>query len=86
MLSYQLKKVCRKVLKSVISFKFELLLTILVIIFNTYCIVYHITLNGFNQFNFTLELIIYTLITLMFYVSMLSLRKELLLDLYKRLK
>lgn len=86
MLSYQVKQVCRKVLKSVISFKFELLLTILVIIFNTYCISYHLYLNGFNQFNFTLELIIYTLITLMFYVSMLSLRKELLLDLYKRLK
>jgi bacteriorhodopsin len=86
MLSYQLKKLSRKVLKKVISFKFELIITFIYVLFNIYCIVYHIYLNGFNQFNFNLELIIYTLITCLCYVSFKAIRVELLVDLYKRLK
>lgn len=82
MLSYQLKKVLRKV----ITFKFELIITFIYVLFNIYCIVYHIYLNGFNLYNFNLELIIYTLMTCLCYVSFKAIRIELLVDLYKRLK
>lgn len=86
MLSYKSKQILKKGLKKVISFKFELVITFIYMLFNIYCIVYHICLNGFNQFNFGLELIIYTMITILCYISMLCIRKEILLDLYKRLK
>lgn len=82
MLSYQLKKVLRKV----IVFKFELIITFIYVLFNIYCIVYHIYLNGFNLYNFSLELIIYTLMTCLCYISFKAIRVELLIDLYKRLK
>ena len=45
------------------QFKWELLVLIIISIFNVYCIIYHITLNGFNLTNITHEIIIYSLIT-----------------------
>lgn len=58
------------------QFKWELLVLIIISIFNVYCIIYHITLNGFNLTNITHEIIIYSLITFMIYYITKDIRKN----------
>ena len=58
------------------QFKFELLVLIIISIFNIYCIIYHIALNEFNLTNITKEIMIYSLITFMIYYITKDIRKN----------
>lgn len=74
MLSYQLKKVLRKVLKV----KFEVIFLLINMLFFTYCIIYHIALNGFNLINVIYEILIYYSLTLVLSYSIKDIRKDLI--------
>ena len=74
MLSYQLKKVLRKVLKV----KFEIIFLLINMLFFTYCIIYHIALNGFNLINVIYEILIYYSLTLVLSYSIKDIRKDLI--------
>ena len=74
MLSYQLKKVLRKVLRV----KFEIIFLLINMLFFTYCIIYHISLNGFNLINVIYEILIYYSLTLMLSYSIKDVRKDLI--------
>ena len=74
MLSYQLKKVLRKVLRV----KFEVIFLLINMLFFTYCIIYHIALNGFNLINVIYEILIYYSLTLMLSYSIKDIRKDLI--------
>lgn len=58
------------------QFKYELIVLIILSLFNTYCIIYHITLNGFNLINIMKEIMIYSLITFMIYYITKDIRKN----------
>lgn len=58
--------------------KWENIVGILAFLFNTYCIISHIKLNGFQFEIFGLEIIIYSLFWLLIYTSVLSVRQMLL--------
>lgn len=58
------------------QFKFELLVLITLLTFNIYCIIYHITLNGFNLNNVLFEIIIYSMFTFVFYYIAKDIRKN----------
>ena len=58
------------------QFKYELLVLITLSLFDIYCIIYHITLNGFNLINITKEIMIYSLITFMIYYITKDIRKN----------
>ncbi|MBO7526323.1 MAG: hypothetical protein J6T74_00320 [Clostridia bacterium] len=58
------------------QFKYELLVLIILSLFDIYCIIYHITLNGFNLTNIIREIIIYSLITFMIYYITKDIRKN----------
>jgi len=51
MLSYQLRKVLRKVLRV----KFEIIFLLVNMLFFAYCVIYHIALNGFDLINVIYE-------------------------------
>ena len=74
MLSYQLKKVLRKVLRV----KFEVIFLLINMLFFTYCIIYHIALNGFNLINVIYEILIYYSLTLILSYSIKDIRKDLI--------
>lgn len=74
MLSYQLKKVLRKVLKV----KFEIIFLLINMLFFTYCIIYHIALNGFDLINVIYEILIYYSLTLVLSYSIKDIRKDLI--------
>ena len=74
MLSYQLKKVLRKVLRV----KFEVILLLINMLFFAYCIIYHIALNGFDLINVIYEILIYYGLTLMLSYSIKDIRKDLI--------
>lgn len=74
MLSYQLKKLSRKVL----HFKFERLFLLFNMLFFTYCIVYHIIRNGFVLHNVIYEMIIYYTLTITLSYSIRYIRKDLI--------
>ena len=74
MLSYQLKKVLRKVLKV----KFEVIFLLINMLFFTYCIIYHINLNGFDLINVIYEILIYYSLTLVLSYSIKDIRKDLI--------
>lgn len=74
MLSYQLKKVLRKVLRV----KFEIIFLLVNMLFFTYCIIYHIALNGFDLINVIYEILIYYGLTLMLSYSIKDIRKDLI--------
>ena len=74
MLSYQLKKVLRKVLRV----KFEIIFLLINMLFFTYCIIYHIVLNGFNLINVIYEILIYYSLTLILSYSIKDIRKDLI--------
>ena len=74
MLSYQLKKVLRKVLRV----KFEVIFLLINMLFFTYCIIYHIALNGFDLINVIYEILIYYSLTLMLSYSIKDIRKDLI--------
>lgn len=74
MLSYQLKKVLRKVLRV----KFEVIFLLINMSFFTYCIIYHIALNGFDLINVIYEILIYYSLTLMLSYSIKDIRKDLI--------
>lgn len=74
MLSYQLKKVLRKVLKV----KFEVIFLLINMLFFTYCIIYHIALNGFDLINVIYEILIYYTLTLVLSYSIKDIRKDLI--------
>ena len=74
MLSYQLKKVLRKVLKV----KFEIIFLLINMLFFTYCIIYHIALNGFDLINVIYEILIYYSLTLILSYSIKDIRKDLI--------
>ena len=74
MLSYQFKKVLRKVLKV----KFEVIFLLINMLFFAYCIIYHIALNGFNLINVIYEILIYYSLTLMLSYSIRYVRKDLI--------
>lgn len=74
MLSYQLKKLSRKVLRV----KFETIFFIFNMLFFTYCIVYHIIRNGFVLHNVIYEMIIYYTLTIMLSYSIRYIRKDLI--------
>ena len=74
MLSYQFKKVLRKVLRV----KFEVIFLLINILFFTYCIIYHIVLNGFNLINVIYEILIYYSLTLVLSYSIKDIRKDLI--------
>lgn len=58
------------------QFKYELLVLIILSLFDIYCIIYHITLNGFNLTNIIREIMIYSLITFMIYYITKDIRKN----------
>jgi len=58
------------------QFKWELLVLIILSLFDIYCIIYHITLNGFNLTNIIKEIMIYSLITFMIYYITKDIRKN----------
>ena len=74
MLSYQLKKVLRKVLRV----KFEIIFLLSNMLLFTYCIIYHIALNGFDLINVIYEILIYYSLTLMLSYSIKDIRKDLI--------
>lgn len=74
MLSYQLKKVLRKVLKV----KFEVIFLLINMLFFTYCIIYHINLNGFELKNVIYEILIYYTLTITLSYSIKDIRKDLI--------
>lgn len=74
MLSYQLKKVLRKVLRV----KFEIIFLLSNMLFFTYCIIYHIVLNGFDLINVIYEILIYYTLTLVLSYSIKDIRKDLI--------
>lgn len=74
MLSYQLKKVLRKVLKV----KFEVIFLLINMLFFTYCIIYHINLNGFNLINVMYEILVYYTLTITLSYSIRYVRKDLI--------
>lgn len=74
MLSYQLKKVLRKVLRV----KFEIIFLLVNMLFFTYCIIYHIGLNGFNLINVIYEILIYYTLTITLSYSIRYVRKDLI--------
>ena len=74
MLSYQLKKVLRKVLRV----KFEVIFLLINMLFFTYCIIYHINLNGFDLINVIYEILIYYSLTLVLSYSIKDIRKDLI--------
>lgn len=74
MLSYQLKKVLRKVLRV----KFEVILLLINILFFAYCIIYHIALNGFDLINVIYEILIYYGLTITLSYSIKDIRKDLI--------
>ena len=74
MLSYQLKKLSRKVLRV----KFERLFLLVNMLFFTYCIVYHICLNGFELDKVIYEMIIYYSLTIMLSYAIKDIRKDLI--------
>ena len=74
MLSYQLKKVLRKVLRV----KFEVIFLLINMLFFTYCIIYHIALNGFDLINVIYEILIYYSLTLVLSYSIKDIRKDLI--------
>lgn len=74
MLSYQFKKVLRKVLRV----KFEIIFLLVNMLFFTYCIIYHIALNGFDLINVIYEILIYYGLTLVLSYSIKDIRKDLI--------
>lgn len=58
------------------QFKYELLVLIILSLFDIYCIIYHITLNGFNLTNIIKEIMIYYSLTLMIYYITKDIRKN----------
>lgn len=74
MLSYQLKKVLRKVLRV----KFEVIFLLINILFFAYCIIYHINLNGFDLINVIYEILIYYTLTITLSYSIKDIRKDLI--------
>lgn len=74
MLSYQLKKVLRKVLRV----KFEVIFLLINMLFFTYCIIYHINLNGFELKNVIYEILIYYTLTITLSYSIKDIRKDLI--------
>lgn len=58
------------------QFKYELIVLIILSLFNTYCIIYHITLNGFNLINVMKEIMIYYSLTFMIYYITKDIRKN----------
>ena len=74
MLSYQLKKLSRKVLRV----KFETIFLLVNMLFFTYCIIYHITLNGFELDKVIYEMIIYYTLTITLSYSIRYIRKDLI--------
>ena len=74
MLSYQLKKLSRKVLRV----KFETIFLLVNMLFFTYCIIYHITLNGFELDKVIYEMIIYYSLTITLSYSIRYIRKDLI--------
>ena len=74
MLSYQLKKVLRKVLRV----KFEVIFLVINMLFFTYCIVYHIALDGFDLINVIYEILIYYTLTITLSYSIKDIRKDLI--------
>lgn len=58
------------------QFKYELIVLIILSLFNTYCIIYHITLNGFNLINIMKEIMIYYSLTFMIYYITKDIRKN----------
>lgn len=74
MLSYQLKKLSRKVLRV----KFENIFLLVNMLFFTYCIIYHITLNGFELDKVIYEMIIYYSLTITLSYSIRYIRKDLI--------
>lgn len=74
MLSYQLKKVLRKVLRV----KFEIIFLLVNMLFFTYCIIYHIGLNGFDLINVIYEILIYYTLTIILSYSIKDIRKDLI--------
>lgn len=74
MLSYQLKKVLRKVLRV----KFEIIFLLVNMLFFTYCVIYHIGLNGFNLINVIYEILIYYTLTITLSYSIRYVRKDLI--------
>ena len=58
------------------QFKYELIVLIILSLFNTYCIIYHITLNGFNLINIMKEIMIYYSLTFMIYYITKDIRRN----------
>lgn len=74
MLSYKLKKLSRKVLRV----KFETIFLLVNMLFFTYCIVYHISINGFELDKVIYEMIIYYSLTITLSYSIRYIRKDLI--------
>lgn len=58
------------------QFKYELIVLITLSLFNLYCIIYHITLNGFNLINILKEIMIYYSLTFTMYYITKEIRKN----------
>lgn len=74
MLSYQLKKLSRKVLRV----KFETIFLLVNMLLFTYCIIHHISLNGFELDKVIYEMIIYYSLTLTLSYAIKDIRKDLI--------
>ena len=58
------------------QFKYELIVLITLSLFDIYCIIYHITLNGFNLIHITQEIVIYFSLTFVMYYITKDIRKN----------
>ena len=74
MLSYHFKKLCRKVLRV----KYETIFLLINMLFFTYCIIYHIALNGFELKSVIYEMIIYYTLSITLSYSIKDIRKDLI--------
>lgn len=58
------------------QFKYELIILIIMLLFDNYCMIYHITLNGFNLINILKEIMIYYSLSFMIYYIVKDIRKN----------
>ena len=67
----------KKILKGVLNIKIENILLIFNMLFFTYCIIYHIALNGFNIINVLFEMLFYYTMTIVLSYAIKDIRKDL---------
>lgn len=67
----------KKNIKKVLSIKFENILLIFNLLFFTYCMIYHIALNGIDITNILIEMLVYYSLSFTLSYSIKNVRKDL---------